>query len=157
MQLWKRITKIFAIDTCVPFLLLVLVVIPTMTIVVAIAGGGGDTDNETSLDIWTSVKDEVKFGEAIENDISGILLSYTFSLENGHIEEDDREKIKDYITDSMCISDQGINRFFTLQEVLEKVKSILSDDDSYFEFVQILKANFLFEPQQEGKYPYPLE
>ncbi|MFZ2537715.1 MAG: M23 family metallopeptidase, partial [Oscillospiraceae bacterium] len=124
-------------------------------ILVGIAGGGGGADTDTSLDIWTSVKNEVMFEQAIENDISGFLLSYTFSRDNGYLEEDDRERIKDYITDSMCVLDNGENRFLTLQEILEKVAS--SNDEMYEEFVDTLKINFSFEPTQDGKYPYPLE
>ncbi len=155
MKSWKRITKIFAIVTLIPFLIIVLIVLPTMTIVVAIAGGEADTD--TSLDIWTSVKDEVKFEETIENDISGYLISSMFLLENGQTEEENSNIIKEYIIDNMCDLNDGDNRFLTLQEVLEKVKSFFSDDEMYTEFISTLKINYSFEPQQDGKYPYPLE
>lgn len=162
MKSWKRITAICGLVTSVPFLILVLGVLPLMLIVVAIAGGGEDESHE-KFDIWRSVKDEIIYEKELENDISVWLLSHTFRTKMGYTEDKDRAIIKEFIIDEMCVfnwreddEDDRVDRFLTLQEILEDIKATVHEDE-YNKYVQMIKVQYMFSPIEDGEYPYPLE
>lgn len=163
MKTWKRITSIFTLVTSVPFLILVFAILPSMLIVIAIAGGKDDESDE-KYDLWNSVRDEVLYEEDLENRVSSWLLAYTFETLYGYHEENDRTRIKDFILDEMCLfcwkeyqdNEASVDRFLTLQEMLDKVKETV-DEEIYYEYVHRIKNQFAFEPQEKGRYPFPLE
>lgn len=163
MKSWKKVSTIFTIVTSVPFLIFMFAILPSMLIVVALTGGADD-ENDEKYDLWTSVKNEILYDEELENDISGWLLALTFQTLKGHEEYNNREKIKDFILDEMCLFNwrddpndtESVDRFLTYQEILDKLKEEVDEED-YYQYIHILKIHYMFEPTEEGKYPYPLE
>ncbi len=50
----------------------------------------------------------------------------------------------------------GINRFLTPQEIFSQVSQYV-DSNTYEEYLHIIKIQFMFDLEQDGRFPYPLE